>query len=101
MGRPKGSTNKSKRLIQPQKALRGGKAALNKTLQAPLMAQDQHCKICGRVPFGKVVWLGWKAWRHDSCELGSEAWKGYYFALPKAHQQALEEFYQCTYKENT
>jgi hypothetical protein len=87
MGRPKGSRNKQKHHPKPP---------LKRT---QLPQEASYCKICDRVPFGIIVPLGYRSWRHESCELGSEAWKDYYLALPKAHRQALEEFYTVTYTD--
>lgn len=68
--------------------------------KGPQLPQDESfCKICGRVPFGKVVPLGFDTWRHNTCELGSEEWRLYYLALDKSIRSKLAEFHKFTYQE--
>jgi hypothetical protein len=60
---------------------------------------SESCKICERVPFGKVVPLGFGKWRHDTCEIGTEEWTLYHARLSKEHKRKLADLVSC-YKEN-
>ena len=60
--------------------------------------EDECCKICERVKFGKIVYLGFNHWRHDECGLGSEAWKLYYETQSKTIKTVLEEFHRFNYQ---
>jgi hypothetical protein len=65
-------------------------------------ARAELCTICGRVAFGDLVLLSLiereggtlRAWRHDSCAVGSEEWAVYYRALPTVERAKLAEFYR-------
>jgi hypothetical protein len=60
---------------------------------------DEHCKICGRVPFGQTVRLGFGHWRHEDCGLGEQAWLDYFNALSPSEQDKLVEFFNFSYPD--
>ena len=65
----------------------------------PLQGDDECCKICGRVSFGLIVYLGFHHWRHEECKLGSEEWNLYYQTQPKRVKEVYAEFHKFTYQK--
>ena len=53
---------------------------------------DKLCKICERVPFGNITYVGFGHWRHEACAVGSEAWKLYYQRQSATDRRILSEF---------
>jgi len=95
MGRPKGSKNKPKHKAKPVKEPR---IPQKHATIMPELTQDETCRICERVPFGKLVYLGFGHWRHDICGLGSKDWELYFQRQSKATKAVLQPFRQY-YKE--
>ncbi len=60
---------------------------------------DKLCKICGRVPFGRITYVGFGHWRHEECGLGSEEWTLYYQRQSLKTKKVLNEF--LTYYKET
>lgn len=54
----------------------------------------EFCKVCERVPFGDIVRLGHGTWRHDECQIGSEAWAEYFAKLPAKEKANLTDLYR-------
>jgi hypothetical protein len=61
--------------------------------------RSETCRICERVEFGPVVELGFGAWRHHHCAIGSQEWREYYHRVPETDRRRLREWYTLMYRE--